>query len=118
VQKTKKIYIIMEYCNGGDLAHIIKRSKKNNDLISEEIIWKIFTQVLMALHVCHSRKDGPILHRDIKPANIFIGSNQHMKLGDFGLSKALSKNSMYAETNVGTPYYMSPEQIEERYNEK
>ena len=44
----------MEYCDGGDLSNIIKRSqKKNNDLIGEDVIWKIFSQVLLALMDCH-----------------------------------------------------------------
>lgn len=80
----------MEYCGGGDLSHIIKQAKrKNNDFIDEELIWKIFAQILLALHYCHNKKPNPILHRDIKPANVFIGQNSNVKLGDFGLSKVL-----------------------------
>ena len=60
-----------------------------------------------------------ILHRDLKPGNIFLDANQNAKLGDFGLARVLNQGSMYAETNVGTPYYMSPEQInEQQYDEK
>lgn len=48
---NNKLYIVMEYCGGGDLSHIIKQAKrKNNDFIDEELIWKIFAQILLALH--------------------------------------------------------------------
>ena len=60
-----------------------------------------------------------VLHRDIKPANILLGAGQSVKLGDFGLARMLSENSRFATTNVGTPFYMSPEQIDEHpYDEK
>jgi serine/threonine protein kinase len=60
-----------------------------------------------------------VLHRDIKPGNLFLDSNNNIKLGDFGLSRIMGKESIYAYTNVGTPYYMSPEQIsEQKYDEK
>jgi serine/threonine protein kinase len=59
------------------------------------------------------------LHRDIKPGNVFFDQGNNIKLGDFGLSRILSETSNYAKTNVGTPYYMSPEQVNEsEYNEK
>lgn len=58
-----------------------------------------------------------MLHRDIKPANIFINNSSHIKLGDFGLSREMGEHSEFAKTNVGTPYYMSPEQVrDEKYN--
>lgn len=60
-----------------------------------------------------------MLHRDIKPGNLFLDSSNNVKLGDFGLSRIMGKESLYAYTNVGTPYYMSPEQInEQKYDEK
>ena len=118
-KKNSRIYIIMEYCEGGDISQIINQCKKNGEYISEETIWKIFTQVLKALHVIHNHKQGKIIHRDIKPSNIFIDAKNNIKLGDFGLSRILTQESSFAYSHVGTPYYMSPEQIEEtKYNEK
>jgi NIMA (never in mitosis gene a)-related kinase len=76
----------------------------------------ILTELAVALRDCHS---GPerILHRDIKPANIFIGADGHVKLGDFGLAKPLTSD--FANTMVGTPFYMSPELISgKQYDEK
>lgn len=67
---------------------------------------------MLALNECHNR-NPKILHRDLKPANIFLDSNNNLKLGDFGLARILSENSLYCKTHVGTPYYMSPEQINE-----
>lgn len=116
---NSKIYIVMEYCEGGDMSGVIKKCKRDRDFLPEEIIWKIFMQISLALHDCHKRKDGKILHRDLKPANIFLDSSMNVKLGDFGLSRMMGQESEFAKTHVGTPYYMSPEQItESRYNEK
>ena len=53
------------------------------------------------------------------PSNVFLDGENNVKLGDFGLSRVLSNESNFAYSHVGTPYYMSPEQIDEmRYNEK
>ena len=97
---------------------MIKRCKKTNDYIAEDVIWKILMQIIMALYECHRRKEGKVLHRDLKPGNIFLDANKNVKLGDFGLSRVMGIESC-ATSNVGTPYYMSPEQINEsKYNEK
>lgn len=72
--------------------------------------------------VCHTRSKngrGAVLHRDLKPANIFLDSNRNAKLGDFGLARVLNPDNAFARTFVGTPYYMSPEQVNYlTYNEK
>ena len=118
-KKNTKLYIVMEYCPGGDLSQLIKRNRKSNQYFSEDIIWKIFSQVSSALYACHTHKEGKILHRDIKPSNIFIDQENNIKLGDFGLSRILNQDISFAVSRVGTPYYMSPEQIENiKYNEK
>lgn len=98
----------MEYCEGGDLGKIIKKcnAKKKKEHFQEEIIWKFAYQIFEALKVCHKDK---ILHRDLKPVNIFLDGDLNVKLGDFGLSKKLIEGKSFASTNVGSPYYMSPE---------
>ena len=50
-----------------------------------------------------------ILHRDIKMKNIFVFSNNKVKIGDFGISKNFNTEDQYAQTAIGTPFYLSPE---------
>ncbi|KAF8515845.1 kinase-like domain-containing protein [Hysterangium stoloniferum] len=115
------LYILMEYCGGGDLGSIIKSCSRNNRPLPEDTIWGYFLQILLALHHCHfpstDESNSPprqqILHRDLKPENVFLDENQVIKLGDFGLSKALGVAG-FANTYVGTPYYMSPELMQEK----
>ncbi|KAG6378353.1 kinase-like domain-containing protein [Boletus reticuloceps] len=118
------LYILMEYCGGGDLSGVIKQAQKYNRPVPEDTIWNYFMQILLALQHCHhppntipdvdGRERRPqILHRDLKPDNVFLDENNSVKLGDFGLSKALPQAS-FANTYVGTPYYMSPELMQEK----
>ena len=117
-RETSTIYIIMEFCENGDLSSVIRKYKRSGKRMEESRIWALFFQLSCALHECHSRK-LKILHRDIKPANVFIDRHQLFKLGDFGLARILSSDTQLAKTNVGTPYYMAPEQVNELpYNEK
>lgn len=73
--------------------------------VEEDFVWKVLTEVAIALYVLHSRKfpHGTILHRDLKPGNIFLDSNHTVKLGDFGLARMLKDSNDYAKTHVGTP---------------
>lgn len=119
-----RLHIIMEYCHNGDLAAQIQRCRRKNTLIREETIWSYLTQISKALQDCHAEFDGKglkkqvILHRDIKPENVFLDLNNILKLGDFGLSKAMV-NATFTNTYVGTPYYMSPELINgQAYDQK
>ncbi|GAA6010380.1 hypothetical protein JCM11491_006296 [Sporobolomyces phaffii] len=110
------LYILMEYCEGGDLAGVIQRCRKTGCTLPEDVVWAYLTQITLALHDCHSEVDlngkrkPVILHRDIKPENVFLDKDNNLKLGDFGLSKAMQQAAM-TQTYVGTPYYMSPELI-------
>ena len=72
-KKNTTIYIIMEYCAGGDLSQLIQKCKQGHQYIAEDFIWKMIMQVVLALFECHRRKDKKmILHRDLKPSNIFL----------------------------------------------
>jgi NIMA (never in mitosis gene a)-related kinase len=53
----------------------------------------------------HSNK---IMHRDLKPQNIFVDHNMNLKVGDFGISRALEHSNQYCKTSAGTPAYMAP----------
>jgi len=113
------IYIIMEHCPGGDLSTNIKQCRRERRYMDEKYLWKTFGQILSAMQECHRREGGAIMHRDLKPANIFLDKHGNAKLGDFGLARVLSNAASFARTFVGTPYYMSPEQLnEQRYNAK
>eukprot|EP00756_Hemistasia_phaeocysticola_P063302 Hpha_TRINITY_DN6781_c0_g1::TRINITY_DN6781_c0_g1_i1::g.110906::m.110906/K20872/NEK2; NIMA (never in mitosis gene a)-related kinase 2 len=118
-RSTHRIYIIMEWCDHGDLAALIRRHRRSSTHAEEKHVWRVFLQLALALAECHQRKEGKVLHRDIKPANVFLDRDNNVKLGDFGLARVLSDRSEFAHTRVGTPYYMSPEQIDEMaYDEK
>ncbi|KAI9343471.1 kinase-like domain-containing protein [Zopfochytrium polystomum] len=125
-REKSMIYIMMEFCEKGDLAAVIKQFKLQKRYIGEEYVWRILTQLLAALNECHHGSDPArpshpaILHRDIKPENVFIDGNNNVKLGDFGLSRTLSNPDVeMAKTYVGTPFYMSPELVNEtQYNSK
>ena len=117
VYKTKKgkLCIVMDYADGGDLQSRIKeRHKKRQqtgvlEYFSEDQVLNWFTQICLALKHCHDRK---ILHRDLKSQNIFLTKKNIVKLGDFGIARVLSNTRSKAKTVVGTPYYLSPEIIE------
>ncbi|KAF6075291.1 NIMA related kinase 2 [Phyllostomus discolor] len=115
------LYIVMEYCEGGDLASVITKGTKERQYLDEEFVLRVMTQLTLALKECHRRSDGghTVLHRDLKPANVFLDGKQNVKLGDFGLARILNHDTSFAKTFVGTPYYMSPEQMSRMsYNEK
>ena len=57
-KQNQKIYIIMEYCEGGDIGKLIKKLKTTQEHFPEELIWKFFIQVLQALKFCHNYKEG------------------------------------------------------------
>ncbi len=103
-KRFKGCSIVMEYADGGDIFQMIKEAQKNNKLIDEDDIWKIFIQTTRGLKTLHDMK---IIHRDLKCANIFLMADKSAKLGDLNVSKVM-KQDMY-KTQTGTPYYASPE---------
>ena len=100
------LHIIAEYADGGDLHRKIQIYKQKKIFFTENQILDYLIQITLALNHMHSKN---ILHRDIKPQNIFLTKNNIIKLGDFGVSKALESTFAKAKSLIGTPYYVSPE---------
>ncbi|XP_013909646.1 PREDICTED: serine/threonine-protein kinase Nek1 isoform X2 [Thamnophis sirtalis] len=108
------LYIVMDYCEGGDLFKKINAQK--GVFFSEDQIMDWFVQICLALKHVHDRK---ILHRDIKSQNIFLTKDGTIQLGDFGIARVLNSTVELAQTCIGTPYYLSPEICENKpYNNK
>ncbi|KAI2569508.1 NIMA related kinase 5 [Homo sapiens] len=114
-QENGRLFIVMEYCDGGDLMKRINRQR--GVLFSEDQILGWFVQISLGLKHIHDRK---ILHRDIKAQNIFLSKNGMVaKLGDFGIARVLNNSMELARTCIGTPYYLSPEICQNKpYNNK
>ncbi|NWU42291.1 NEK3 kinase, partial [Hylia prasina] len=108
------LYILMEYCDDGDLMQKIKHQGGN--LFPEDTILHWFVQMCLAVKYIHEKR---VLHRDIKSKNVFLTQSGKVKLGDFGSARLLAHPMSYACTYVGTPYYVPPEIWESlTYNNK
>ncbi len=112
IDADRTLYVVFEFLDGEDLAHLIEDSR-----ITPRRLLDVTLDILAGLEAAHGRA---IVHRDVKPANIFIvrerDGGQHAKLLDFGVARVAepkrdSRRLTQAGTVVGTPYYMSPEQM-------
>ena len=117
------LYIVLEYCPGGNLGDYIKK----NGPLPKHLLYPIMSQIASALELCHKHN---IAHRDIKPENIFIDCNGRPKLADFGLSSEVHRRNENENGSVGcqdvmtadklkdfcgSRPFMSPELINKRY---
>ncbi len=98
-------YMAMEFLEGSDLTPYCK---KENLLPLPEIL-QIVSDVAAALDYAHA---NGVVHRDIKPSNIRILKNGNIKVVDFGIARMLDASSTHSGVIVGSPSYMSPEQVE------
>jgi serine/threonine-protein kinase len=102
VNSDKNVYIAMEYVEGKNLKQLLSSHK----IVPLEKVIEITEKVCDALESAH--KQG-IIHRDIKPENVMIDKNGNVKLMDFGL--AITNEESTNNEVLGTPFFMSPEQI-------
>ena len=102
------LYLIMEYVEGKELDDYVRNLGKPLD---EELSMVFMKQILSAFS--HAHEKG-IVHRDIKPGNIIISNSGEIKILDFGIAKIVGEEAHQLTktgTQVGTVYYMSPEQV-------
>ncbi|XP_058547516.1 serine/threonine-protein kinase ULK1 isoform X2 [Neofelis nebulosa] len=111
-EMANSVYLVMEYCNGGDLADYLHAMRT----LSEDTIRLFLQQIAGAMRLLHSKG---IIHRDLKPQNILLSNpggrranpnNIRVKIADFGFARYLQSNMM-AATLCGSPMYMAPEVI-------
>ncbi|XP_052246716.1 serine/threonine-protein kinase unc-51-like isoform X4 [Dreissena polymorpha] len=112
-ETTNHVYLVMEYCNGGDLADYLQAK----GTLSEDTISYFLKQISFAMRAL---KDKGIVHRDMKPQNILlcfppgnknpVASQISLKIADFGFARFLQDGVM-AATLCGSPMYMAPEVI-------
>lgn len=102
--EQKRPFMVMEFLQGEDLKHAIAGGRIGtlHDML------RIALQVARAIGFIHSQK---IIHRDIKPENIYLTPKGIVKLMDFGIAKTEGFSMTRAGYVMGTPYYMSPEQV-------
>lgn len=110
LEEEDSAYIVMEYVGGSSLERMLR----SHTLPDRTVLLPYLRQVAEALDYAHRRG---IIHRDVKPANIMVanaeeGADKLAKVADFGIAKFISQETTYSGTMMGTPNYMSPEQIQ------
>lgn len=111
------LFLILELCCGGEMFDRIVENTEKNEPFTEAEAAKIFQQMMEAINYCH--KNG-IVHRDLKPENLlYLGKERDspIKVIDFGMSKKFDEKKPMKE-RVGTAYYISPEVLKGKYDEK
>ncbi len=102
-QTTDKLYLVLDYCPGGELFFHLSRFRR----FPERVARFYAAELLLALGHLHKRG---IIYRDLKPENVLLDAEGHVKLGDFGLAKAGIQHACEGATSMcGTPEYMAPE---------
>lgn len=103
-QDANAFYLLTEFCSGGDLRGLLKRSPKRR--LSEATARPLFAQIISAVSVAHSHD---IIIRDIKPDNILLTAGGDVRVCDFGLSKILPGRFRRTKSFCGTTQFMSPD---------
>ena len=103
-QDSDMAYLVMEYLNGITLRDLLTEHK----ILTPEQTLDILEAVLSGLAAAH--KSG-IVHRDLKPENVLLADDGRIKIGDFGLARAVSANTATGAALLGTIAYLSPELV-------
>lgn len=102
-QTPDHLYMILDYCPGGDFSYHIARH-----LFEEDEAKFFIAELILAIEHLHNMD---IIYRDLKPDNILIDSQGHIKLADFGLAKENVSDNKIAQSFCGSPAYLTPEMV-------
>ena len=105
-QTPLNLYMILDYCQGGDLNYHLQKKT-----FSEKEIKFYISELILSIEYLHNKN---IIYRDLKPENILIYNDNHIKLCDFGLAKENNNINYRNKTFCGSSYYLSPEMIEKK----
>jgi serine/threonine protein kinase len=105
-QDHEKLYLILEYAQGGELFHHLAAER----MFSEEVAAFYMAEMVLALD--HLHRTVGVIYRDLKPENCLLDSEGHLLLTDFGLSKVSLDEDNPCRSFLGTPEYMAPEVIQ------
>lgn len=109
-QTEKSLYLLTDFCRGGDLRGLLNRRSKSR--LAEEQAVRIFAQIVLAIEHLHSLN---IVYRDLKPDNVLLTADGDVRLCDLGLAKILSTGRWgRTKSFCGTVSYMSPEVVRQR----
>lgn len=100
------LWVVMDYADGGDVAGRIASLRASGGHYAEGDVLSVLAQAALALCHLHAMH---VLHRDVKPGNIFLTAGGMVKLGDFGVARRMAASAEMARTQIGSPYYLSPE---------
>ncbi|CAI2360876.1 unnamed protein product [Moneuplotes crassus] len=106
-QTEEEMFLVMELCPGGTLFDFLKRLPGSNR-VNLDIVRFYIAEIIISLEFVHAQN---VMYRDLKPENILIDLDGHIKLSDFGLSKALESRNQMSETFCGSPEYLAPEMV-------
>eukprot|EP00735_Rhodelphis_limneticus_P008517 TRINITY_DN2155_c0_g1::TRINITY_DN2155_c0_g1_i1::g.12753::m.12753 TRINITY_DN2155_c0_g1::TRINITY_DN2155_c0_g1_i1::g.12753 ORF type:complete len:456 (-),score=146.91,sp/P54644/KRAC_DICDI/44.54/1e-132,Pkinase/PF00069.20/1.9e-75,Pkinase_Tyr/PF07714.12/9.4e-36,PH/PF00169.24/1.3e-23,PH_11/PF15413.1/1.1e-08,PH_3/PF14593.1/1e-05,PH_3/PF14593.1/1.6e+02,Kinase-like/PF14531.1/19,Kinase-like/PF14531.1/3.4e-05,Pkinase_C/PF00433.19/1.4e-05,PH_9/PF15410.1/9.9e-05,PH_9/PF15410.1/4.6e+03,PH_8/PF15409.1/0.00068,PH len=102
-QTNEKLYMVMDYVAGGELYFHLRNERR----FPEKRVKLYMAELVLALEYLHKLN---IIYRDLKPENILLGTDGHLHLTDFGLSKIMFQQEA-THTFCGTPYYLAPEML-------
>jgi hypothetical protein len=107
LEEGGEFFIVMEFVAGTPLDAILRRTAGQGMDLAQAV--NVISQVLAALDYAHSEA---VIHRDVKPSNVLVTAGGRVKLMDFGIALLVGdKRLTSSQATVGTPIYMSPEQI-------